>query len=140
MWNLNSTITNKRNNQRFNDRGCSLFFLMGIFLKHLWLIPNILKWQDYKVFTKLVPSQTSSRSSHQRCSVKSVLETYKNHSISTTTSPSSQSHQRLFCTSTQYNKANFSNWSKKSTFRTVEEKRTKFVLFINFLIIRSSRL
>ena len=47
-----------------------LFFLMGIFLKYLWLIPNILKWQDCKIFTKLVSSQTPSRSSHQRGSVK----------------------------------------------------------------------
>ena len=33
---------------------------MGIFLKHLWLIPNILKWQNCKIFTKLVPSQNPS--------------------------------------------------------------------------------
>ena len=26
---------NKRNNKCFSNRGCSLFFLMGIFLKHL---------------------------------------------------------------------------------------------------------
>ena len=37
-----------------------LFFLMGTFLKHLRLIPNILKWQHCKIFTKLVPSQTPS--------------------------------------------------------------------------------
>ena len=43
---------------------------MGIFLKDLWLIPNILKWQDCKIFNKLVPSQTPSRNSRQRCSVK----------------------------------------------------------------------
>ena len=53
-----------------NNRGYSLFFLIGIFLKHLWLIPNILKWQDCKIFTKLVPSQTPSRNSHQRYSAK----------------------------------------------------------------------
>ena len=47
-----------------------IIFLMGIFLNHLWLIPNILKWQDSKIFTKLVPSQTLLRSSHRRCSVK----------------------------------------------------------------------
>ena len=41
---------NKRNDKPFDNRGCSLFFLMGIFLKHLWLIPNILKWQDCKIF------------------------------------------------------------------------------------------
>ena len=64
---------NKRNDKRFNNRGYSLFFLMGIFLKHLWLIPNILKWQDCKIFTKVVPSQTPSRSSHRRCSVKRVF-------------------------------------------------------------------
>ena len=60
----------KKNDKRFNNRGYSLFFLMGIFLKHLWLIPNILKWQDCKIFTKLVPSQTLLRSSHRKCSVK----------------------------------------------------------------------
>ena len=53
-----------------NNRGYSLFFLIGIFLKHLWLIPNILKWQDCKIFTQLVPSQTPSRNSHQRYSAK----------------------------------------------------------------------
>ena len=48
----------KRNNKCFNNRSYSLFFLMGIFLKHLWLIPNILQWQDCKILTKLVSSQT----------------------------------------------------------------------------------
>ena len=43
---------------------------MDIFLKRQWLIPNILKWQDFKIFTKLAPLQTPSRGSHQRCSVK----------------------------------------------------------------------
>ena len=43
---------------------------MGIFLKHLRLIPNILKWQDCKIFTRRVPSRTPSRSSHRRYSVK----------------------------------------------------------------------
>ena len=53
--------------------------LMAIFLKHLWLIPNILKWQDCKIFTKLVPLQTPSRSSHRRCSVKKgVLKNLRN--------------------------------------------------------------
>ena len=69
--------------------------------------------------------------------------TYKNHSISTLTSPSLLSHQRErereLYTSTPYSSANFSNWSKKCTFRAVEEKRAKFVLFVNFLIIKSSR-
>ena len=37
---------NKRNDKCFNNRAHSLFFLMAIFLKQLWLIPNILKWQD----------------------------------------------------------------------------------------------
>ena len=32
----------KRNDKHFNNRCDSLFFLMGIFLKHLRLIPNIL--------------------------------------------------------------------------------------------------
>ena len=45
-----------------NNRGYSLHFLMGIFPKYLWLIPNTLKWQDCKIFTKLVPSQTSKDS------------------------------------------------------------------------------
>ena len=62
--------TNKRNDKRFNNRSYLLFLLIGIFLKHLWLIPNILKWQDCKIFTKLIPSQTPSRSRHRRCSVK----------------------------------------------------------------------
>ena len=31
----NDNKINKRNNKRFNNRGFSLFFLMGIFLKHL---------------------------------------------------------------------------------------------------------
>ena len=43
---------------------------MGIFLKHLRVIANILKWQDCKIFTKRVPSRTPSRSSHRRYSVK----------------------------------------------------------------------
>ena len=47
--------------------------LMGIFLKHPWLMPNILKWQDCKIFTKQVPSQTPSRSSHLGCFVKKVF-------------------------------------------------------------------
>ena len=46
---------NKRNNKRFNNHGYALFFLMTIFPKHLWLILNILKWQDCKIFTKLQP-------------------------------------------------------------------------------------
>ena len=64
--------SNKRNDKHFNNRHYSLFFLMGVFLKHLWLIPNILKWQDYKIFTKLVPSQTRPRKSH-RCSLRKVF-------------------------------------------------------------------
>ena len=47
---------------------------MGIFLKHLRLIPNILKWRKCKIFTKLAPSQTPSRSSHPRCSVKKDIK------------------------------------------------------------------
>ena len=43
---------------------------MSIFLKHVWLTPNILKWQDYKIFTKLVLLQTPFRSSRRRWSVK----------------------------------------------------------------------
>ena len=53
--------------------------LMIIFLRHLWLIPNILKWQDCTIFTKLVPLQTPSRSSYQRCSAKKgVLKNLRN--------------------------------------------------------------
>ena len=52
---------NKRNDTRFNNRGYSFFFLMSIFfLKHLRLVPNTLKWQGCKIFSKLVPSQTFS--------------------------------------------------------------------------------
>ena len=70
---------NKRDDKRLNNRSYSLFFLIGIFLKHLWLIPNILKWQDCKIFAKLVPSQTSTRSSHRRRSVqKGVPENLRN--------------------------------------------------------------
>ena len=51
---------------------------MGIILKHPWLIPNILKWQNCKFFTKLVPSQNPSRISHRRCSIKKIfLKIYK---------------------------------------------------------------
>ena len=51
---------------------------MCIFLKHLWLISNILKWQDCKTFIKLVPSQTPSRTSQRKCSVKKIfLKIYK---------------------------------------------------------------
>ena len=35
LLNLSYFIYNKRNDKRFNNRGYSLFFLMGIFLKHL---------------------------------------------------------------------------------------------------------
>ena len=59
---LTITNKNKRSDKRFNSRGYSLFFLMCIFLNHLWLIPNISKWQDCKIFTKLVPSETLLRS------------------------------------------------------------------------------
>ena len=61
---------NKRNDKSFNNRAYSLFFSMATFLKNLWLIPNILKWQDCKIFTTLIPLQTYSRSSRRRCSVK----------------------------------------------------------------------
>ena len=61
---------NKRNSKRFNNRVYSLFLIMSIFLKHLWLIPNILKWQPCKIFTKLAPSPTPSRRSHRKCFVK----------------------------------------------------------------------
>ena len=55
---------NKKNDKRFNNCGYLLFFLMDIFLKHLWLIPDILKWRNCKIFTKRVPSQTPFRSNH----------------------------------------------------------------------------
>ena len=62
---------NKRNDKRFSNHNYSLFFLMGIFLKHLF---------DCKmIFTKLAPSQAPSRSSHQRYSVKKgVLKNSRN--------------------------------------------------------------
>ena len=52
---------------------------MGIFLKHLWLIPHILKWQNGKIFTNLVLSLNPSRRSHRKCSVKKkiFLKIYK---------------------------------------------------------------
>ena len=54
------------------DRKSRLFiiFLNGHLSEVLWLIPSILKWQERKIFTKLVPLQTPSRSSHRRCSLK----------------------------------------------------------------------
>ena len=55
-------INNKRNDKRLNNRTYSLFFVMAIFVKHLWLIPNKLKWQDCQIFTRLVPFQTPSQS------------------------------------------------------------------------------
>ena len=58
IWKLQSHKTNNRNDKRFNNCAYLLFYLMAIFLKHLRLIPNILKWQDCKIFTKLVPLQT----------------------------------------------------------------------------------
>ena len=79
IWKEISFKLNKRNDTRFNNRAYSLFFLMGIFLKHLRLIPNILKWHNCKIFTKLVPSLTPSRSSHRRCSIKKcVLKNLRN--------------------------------------------------------------
>ena len=72
---------NKKSDKRFNNRGYSLLFLMGIFLKHLWLIPNILKWQSCKIFTALVPSQNPSKRSQRRCSVKKdILKNLQNFS------------------------------------------------------------
>ena len=57
LWFNKGLNKNKGNDKRFNNRGYSLFFWMGIFLKHLWLIPNMLKWQDSKIFIKLVVSK-----------------------------------------------------------------------------------
>ena len=48
--------TGQEKRQRFSNRGLSLFFLMGIFLNNPWLISNILKSEDCKIFTKLLPS------------------------------------------------------------------------------------
>ena len=68
---------NNRNGKHSNNRVYSLFFIMSIFLKHLWLIPNILKRQSCKIFTKLAPSPTPSRSSHRKCFVKEgVLKSF----------------------------------------------------------------
>ena len=64
---------NKKNDKRFNNHSYSLFSLRGIFLKYLkylWLIRDILKWQKCKIFTNLAPSQNPSRRSHRKCSVK----------------------------------------------------------------------
>ena len=72
---------NKKSDKRFNNRGYSWLFLMGIFLKHLRLIPNILKRQSCKIFIALVPSQNPSRKSHRRCSVKKdILKNLQNFS------------------------------------------------------------
>ena len=47
-------------------------------LSEVRLIPNILKWQNCKIFAKLVPSQNPSRISHRRCPVKKIfLKIYK---------------------------------------------------------------
>ena len=73
LLNIAMKRLNKKNDKGFNNRDYSLFFLIDIFLQQLWLIPNILKWQNCKIFTKLFPSQASSRSSHQRCSVKNIF-------------------------------------------------------------------
>ena len=51
----------------------SLFILMGIFLKHLWLIPNILQWQDCKILTKLVSSQTLPEAATRGVLLKKVF-------------------------------------------------------------------
>ena len=70
---------NKRNDKRFNNHACSFFFLIAIFLKHLWLVPNILEWQDCKIFTKLVLLRIPSRNSDRRCSVeKGVIKNFRN--------------------------------------------------------------
>ena len=55
------------------------FFLMGIFLKHLWLIPDISKWQNCKIFTNVAPSQDPSRRGHRKYSVnKDMLNNLQN--------------------------------------------------------------
>ena len=72
---------NKKSDKRFNNHGYSWLFLMGIFLKHLRLIPNILKWQSCKIFIALVPLHNPSRRSHRRCSVKKdILKNVQNFS------------------------------------------------------------
>ena len=82
---LTNLTINKKNDKPFNNRGYSLFFLMGFFkgiidLSEASVIdPNISKWQNSKVFTKLAPSQNSFRSSHRRCSVKKdILKNLQN--------------------------------------------------------------
>ena len=50
-----------------------LFILMGIFLKHLWLIPNILQWQDCKILIKLVSSQTLPEAATRGVLLKKVF-------------------------------------------------------------------
>ena len=50
---------------------------MSIFLKDLRFIPNILKRQSCKIFTRLAPSSTSSRSSHRKYFLKKgVLKSF----------------------------------------------------------------
>ena len=39
-------LPNKRNDKRFNYCSYSLFYFMGIVLKHLWLIPNIFRLES----------------------------------------------------------------------------------------------
>ena len=64
---------NKKNDKQFQQSHLFMIFLNGHLSEHLWLIPNILKWRNCKIFTKLVPSQNPSRSNHQRCSVKKIF-------------------------------------------------------------------
>ena len=42
--------------QKFEQSRLFIIFLIGIFLKDLSFIPNMLKWQDCKIFKKLVLS------------------------------------------------------------------------------------
>ena len=61
---------NERNDKRFNNR--DFFFLHG-HLSETSLInsKNVLKWQGgCNIFTKVVPLQALSRSSHRECLVK----------------------------------------------------------------------
>ena len=46
---------------------------MGIFLKHLWLIPNVLQWHDCKILIKLVSSQTLPEAATRGALLKKVF-------------------------------------------------------------------
>ena len=46
---------------------------MGIFLKYLWLIPNMLQWQVCKILIKLASSQTLPEAATRDVLLKKVF-------------------------------------------------------------------